>query len=114
MTDERRKHRRVPASMACLIRSEEGDERPFELVDLSESGARLKCAFPIAAMTRIHVILELPARRVGRDENARLETDGVIVWSHRVEDDVYDTGVFFPELETENAELLQAYVLSAV
>ncbi len=114
MTDDRRKHRRVPAPFPCVIRTDDGAERPFELVDLSESGARLKCAFPIAAMTRIAVQIRLPAVRIGREEDAGLDTTGVIVWSHRVEDDVYDTGVFFPELSDENAALLQAYVMSAV
>jgi hypothetical protein len=113
MPTERRQSPRVPASMACIMRDAEGQEQPFDLVDLSESGARLTCATPIAAMTRIHVALELPAGRVGRAADARVETLGVVVWSHRVEDDSYDTGVFFPELAAEHQALLQAYVLSA-
>jgi Na+-transporting NADH:ubiquinone oxidoreductase subunit NqrB len=114
MTEERRKTRRVPASIACIMRDAEGQEQPFDLVDLSESGARLTCANAIAAMTRIHVRVELPAARVGRVADARVETLGVVVWSHQVEDAVYDTGVFFPELAPEHLSLLQAYVLSAV
>lgn len=114
MTDERRKHPRVPAPFSCLIRAEDGKEQPFELVDLSESGIRMRCGRAITAMTRIHVVLQLPAGRIGRASDERLETTGVIVWSHRVQDEVYDTGVFFPELAPESAELLQAYVLSAV
>jgi hypothetical protein len=114
MSEERRKHQRVPASLACVMRDAEGAERPFELVDLSESGARLTCSLPIAAMTRIHVRLDLPAGRIGREDDARLETLGVIVWSHRLDDDHFDTGVFFPELDPASADLLQAYVLSAV
>lgn len=114
MKDERRKHQRVPAQFPCVIRADDGSERPFELVDLSESGIRLKCGMPLPAMTRIHVVLQLPAGRIGREADERFETAGVIVWSHRVDDDVYDTGVFFPELEPTGAELLQAYVLSAV
>jgi hypothetical protein len=114
MTEDRRKHRRVPAPFPCVIRADDGEERPFELVDLSESGVRLKCAMALPAMTRIHVALKLPAGRIGRDEDERLETVGVIVWSHRIDDDVYDTGVFFPELDPTGVELLQAYVMSAV
>lgn len=114
MTDERRQHARVPAPMACVLRDAKGKEWAFDLVDLSESGARLTCSVGMAAMTRIHVSLDLPARRVGRKANAHVETRGVVVWSHRVRDDAYDTGVFFPELDPEHLELLQAYVLSAV
>jgi len=120
MSEERRQHQRVKAAGACTIRDADGAEKPFELVDLSESGARLRCREPIGAMTRIHVAMLLPGPRVGRDEDVRLETAGVIVWSHRLDpapeagEPGYDTGVFFPELDEESAALLQAYVLSAV
>ena len=113
MSDERRQAPRVAAQGACTIRDEGGTERPFELVDLSESGARLTCTVPIGAMTRIRVQMVLPAERVGRGSDVSFATVGVIVWSHRLADDQYDTGVFFPELEDRHAALLQAYVLSA-
>jgi hypothetical protein len=114
VSDERRQHPRVAAEGTCVIRDEQGVDRPFELVDLSECGARLKCSIPIGAMTRIRVQMQLPGDRVGRAEDARLATVGVIVWSHRIADGVYDTGVFFPELAEDQASLLQAYVLSSV
>ncbi len=123
MTDERRTNQRVAAQGPCTIRDADGTERPFELIDLSESGARLRCSDPIGAMTRIHVAMNLPGPRIGQDADIQLETVGVIVWSHRTaapadapqgEDGAfYDTGVFFPELSEESAALLQAYVLSA-
>ncbi len=115
MSDERRQSPRVavPEHGSCTIRDDQGAERAFDLVDLSECGARLHCGAAIGAMTRIHVAMQLPGERVGRDADAAIETVGVVVWSHRLEDDVYDTGVFFPELDEESAALLQAYVLSA-
>jgi hypothetical protein len=114
MTEQRRKTPRVAAQGPCAIRDPDGTEHAFELVDLSECGARLRCEVPIGAMTRIHVAMLLPADRVGQGEDVRLETPGVIVWSHRLEEDIHDIGVFFPELNDEGAALLQAYVLSAV
>ena len=113
MSQERRTRSRVPAGGPCTIRDEKGEERAFELVDLSECGARLRCAGAIGAMTRIRVNMLLPADRVGQDEDARLETAGVVVWSHRMEDGQYDTGVFFPELEDRESDLLYAFVASA-
>jgi hypothetical protein len=115
MSDERRKHARVPvpAQGACTIKDEAGEERSFELIDLSESGARLSCAVAIDAMTRVHVALRLPGERVGQDEAVTVETVGVVVWSHPRDEGGYDTGVFFPELDDKNGGLLQAYVLSA-
>ncbi len=114
MTEQRRKSPRVAAQGPCTIRDPDGTEHAFELVDLSECGARLRCEVPIGAMTRIHVSMVLPGERVGHDDDARLETVGVIVWSHRVEEGVNDIGVFFPELSEDGSALLQAYVLSAV
>jgi hypothetical protein len=116
MSDERRSSPRVavPTQGACTIRDESGAERAFELTDLSESGARLTCGVAIGAMTRVHVAMRLPGERVGRADEAQLETIGVVVWSHSVGEGSYDTGVFFPELDEESAALLQAYVLSAV
>ena len=114
MTEQRRKTPRVATQGPCAIRDPDGTEHAFELVDLSVCGARLRCEVPSGAMTRIHVAMALPGERVGQEEDVRLETAGVIVWSHRLEENVHDIGVFFPELSDEGAALLQAYVLSAV
>ena len=114
MGHERRRHHRVSADLPFRLVNEQGDEETFDLVDLSESGARITCGHPISAMTRIRVAMVLPGRLVGQEDDVRLATTGVVVWSHRVEDDVYDTGVFFPELDPASSDLLQAYVMSAV
>jgi len=112
--EERRKARRVPARGPCTIVGADGTENPFDLVDLSESGARLTCGNGIEAMTRVQVVLVLPADRLGHTEDARLETSGVVVWSHQAESGDFDTGVFFPELSDEMAGLLRNYVATAV
>ena len=114
MSDERRRDRRVPAHGPCTIVGGDGAERPFDLVDLSESGARLTCANPIDAMTRVQVVLMLPGDRLGRSDDARLETVGVVVWSHQTGDAIFDTGVFFPELDDRTAGLLRNFVATAV
>jgi len=113
MSDERRKDRRVPARGPCTIMGGDGAERPFDLVDLSESGARLNCGTAIEAMTRVRVVMMLPADRLGHTEDARLETVGVVVWSHQTEEASYDTGVFFPELDEATAGLLRNFVATA-
>lgn len=113
-SDERRRHQRVPARIPCLLRDDAGTESPFDVVDLSESGVRLRCGQPISAMTRIRVSMQLPPERIGRDDPAEVDTVGVVVWSHEVSGGQYDTGVFFSELDEDDRALLQAYVLSAV
>ncbi|MDJ0975591.1 MAG: PilZ domain-containing protein [Planctomycetota bacterium] len=111
---ERRRHTRVEATMPCTLVQENGDKQAFELLDLSESGVRMRCKADMTAMTRIQVAMVLPASRVGRNEDVRLDTEGVVVWSHAVNEGIYDTGVFFPELSDDQRGLLQAFVLSAV
>jgi hypothetical protein len=114
MSDERRRDRRVEARGPCTIVGGDGTERDFTLVDLSESGARLTCEAEIGAMTRVQVLLLLPGDRLGKSEDARLETVGVIVWSHKTGEGAFDTGVFFPELDDDTASLLRSYVATAV
>ncbi|MFV1959921.1 MAG: PilZ domain-containing protein [Planctomycetota bacterium] len=113
MGNERRRHLRIPADLPFRLVAEDGAEEPFELIDLSESGARIQCAQPISPMTRIRVALTLPGRHVGQDDDVRLVTTGVVVWSHPVEDGRYDTGVFFAELEEEQRDYLQSFVHAA-
>lgn len=113
MDEKRRKHRRVPAQGPGTLFEKDGAERSFELIDLSESGARLRCAAGIDAMTRVRVVLILPAERLGHTEDARLETTGVVVWSHETDDASFDTGVFFPDLDEESAGMLRNFVATA-
>ncbi|MGE0192014.1 MAG: PilZ domain-containing protein [Planctomycetota bacterium] len=110
---ERRRHTRVEAGGICLLAGSEGHQTAFELLDLSESGARLRCERGLPAMTRVGVILVLPAQRIGQPKDARLDITGVVVWSHEAETKVFDTGVFFPELDDDARTALKAYVTAS-
>lgn len=110
MGNERRRHPRVPAALPFRLVSESGQEESFDLVDLSESGARIQCHHAITAMTRIRVAMVIPSQHVGTEEDVRLDTTGVVVWSHPIQDGLYDTGVFFPDLEAHERGLLHAFV----
>lgn len=112
--DERRRDKRVFAPLPCTIQDPDGDDSPFDLIDLSESGARIRCDHAIAPMTRIRVAMRLPSARTGTDDDVSLETEGVVVWSHATEEGRFDTGVFFPELEETLREALRTYIHSAV
>jgi hypothetical protein len=111
---ERRKHARVAAGFPCVLVGADRHEQRFELLDLSESGVRMRCGKSLAPMTRIQVAMELPAGRLGRTAGVRVTTDGVVVWSHKASQGGFDTGVFFPDLSNEQRGLLAAFVLSAV
>lgn len=105
---ERRRAQRIPLSLPCTIQDQDGHQEPFELVDLSESGVRIRCGHAISPMTRIRVSMALPG-----DSTARFDTDGVVVWSHATEDGQFDTGVFFSDLGDTEREALKTLVHAA-
>jgi hypothetical protein len=108
---ERRRHERVPASVPFRLKAGGADEA-FDLVDLSESGVRIRCKRAIAPMTRIQVSLLLPGQRIGATGDVRLETTGVVVWSHKADAQAFDTGVFFSEIDERQRALLRSFVVS--
>jgi hypothetical protein len=110
MGDERRRHQRVAADFPFRFVNEQGEEEAFDLLDLSESGARIQCGRQLAAMTRVQVGLVLPGHRLGQEEDVRVVTTGVVVWSHQVADGRFDTGVFFSELEDAQRDTLRSFV----
>jgi hypothetical protein len=106
---ERRRHRRVSAAVPFKLLND-GKEEAFDLVDLSESGVRIKCRHAMPPMTRILVQLVLPGERIGAQSDVKFETTGVVVWSHRAPEKSYDTGVFFADLDDRQRSLLHAFV----
>lgn len=110
---ERRVHARVPASVPFRLFA--GDrEATFDLMDLSESGVRIRCETAMTPMTRVKVAMVLPGRRVGASRDVTFETTGVVVWSHKAQPGSFDTGVFFPELDDRQRNLLRTFVSSHV
>jgi len=110
MANERRRHPRIEAELPFRFVNEQGEQEAFELVDLSESGARIRCARHLSAMTKMVVGMVLPGRFVDREQDVRLETTGVVVWSHDLGEGSFDTGVFFSELGEEQREILRSFV----
>jgi hypothetical protein len=112
---ERRRHARVdvkpPGNGPFRLRAD-GVDQAFELVDLSESGVRIRSQSALGPMARIHVAMMLPGARVGASSDVRFETTGVVVWSHRQSPSSFDTGVFFPELDDRQRAFLRTFVAS--
>src|SRR5437762_14036597 len=82
---ERRRHPRVdvraPGNGPFRLRAD-GAEQNFALMDLSESGVRIRSQSALGPMTRIHVAMMLPGARVGAASDVRFATTGVVVWRH--------------------------------
>lgn len=107
---ERRRAKRVAATLPFRLVSN-GKEEAFDLVDLSESGARIRAKHAVAPMTRIQVRILLPGERVGTKNALEFDTYGVVVWSHKEpKATTYDTGVFFAELDDRQRNLLRTFV----
>jgi hypothetical protein len=107
---ERRRHARVKTRIPFHLVTD-GKDEPFDLVDLSESGVRIRSPRALVPMTRIRVRVVLPAKRVGSPADVALDTTGVVVWSHKEAGPAgFDVGVFFSELEDRQRNLLRTYV----
>ncbi len=106
--DERRKHTRVPLREPGVLVAE-GVRNDFEMVDISESGVRLRSKLAIHAMTQLELELRLAAAQVGAKDDYVLKTTGIVVWSHKQAAPPlpYDTGVFFPHLDDRQREILR-------
>jgi hypothetical protein len=110
---ERRAAERVPADVPFRLVSG-GKADSFDLVDLSESGVRIRCHASMAPMTKIQVAMVLPAVRVGASSDVQFQTTGVVVWSHKTGPGTFDTGVFFSEMDDRQRHLLRSFVASHV
>jgi hypothetical protein len=118
---ERRRHLRVPARIPFHLLTG-GKDEPFDLVDLSESGVRIRSPRALAPMTRVDVRVILPAKRVGSKADVSLGTSGVVVWSHKLsakelagavaaeKATPFDVGVFFADLDDRQRNLLRAFI----
>src|SRR5262245_17207157 len=109
---ERRRHTRVPARIPFHLVTD-GKDEPFDLVDLSESGVRIRSPRALTPMTRIRVRVVLPAKRVGSPADVAMDTTGVVVWSHKqggASPSQFDVGVFFSDLEDRQRNLLRTFV----
>jgi c-di-GMP-binding flagellar brake protein YcgR len=113
---ERRRHTRVSAPIPCRLLSD-GKEQAFDLVDLSESGVRIRCPHALPPMTRLGVSMILPGKKIGASSDLRFDTTGVVVWSHKQggagQAMAYDVGLFFSELDDRQRNLLRAFVGSS-
>lgn len=105
---ERRKHARVPLREPGVLVSQ-GVRNEFEMVDISESGVRLRSQHAIHAMVQLQLELRLTAAQVGEKADYVLKTTGIVVWSHKQAAPPlpYDTGVFFPQLDDRQREVLR-------
>ena len=110
---ERRQHPRVPVREPGVLVSH-GVRNEFEMVDISESGVRIRSQHAFQAMVELELELRLAAARVGGPDDFVLKTTGIGVWSHKqaAAPLPFDTGVFFPHLDERQREILRKLTVS--
>ena len=95
---ERRRHPRVSIELPLRLTLQDGTV-DSHIVNLSESGIRLRTPSPLPLMTRVQIALELPDK-AGSSGAAAVAITGVIVRCVETpgQDNPYDTAIFFEDL----------------
>ncbi|MCL5774068.1 MAG: PilZ domain-containing protein [Firmicutes bacterium] len=111
MKIERRRFLRIPAVSWVIINHQKYDEKPGLMVDISIGGLKLLTEKPIAAETEVLLRIQL-------ESSKPVEIAGKIVWSRKLEADifkkfnfsmVYLHGIAFHKHSAEIEVYLQEY-----
>ena len=112
---ERRKHPRIKDKNISIKLSGDGVSAITQSLDVSASGVYCKTDTEIPVMTRVQVVLSLPAgKKTG--SSVTMNLDGVVVREHPVRMDGkvqhYDIAIFFNTLLPKERKQLIQYINS--
>jgi hypothetical protein len=112
---ERRKHPRIRDKNISIKLSGDGVNAITQSLDVSASGLYCKTDIEIPIMTRVQVVLSLPAEKKSGPSVA-MKLDGVVVREHPVKKDGkiqhYDIAIFFNTLLPRERKRLVRYINS--
>ncbi|MGB2600745.1 MAG: PilZ domain-containing protein [Candidatus Omnitrophota bacterium] len=112
---ERRKYPRVKDKDISIKLSGEGFDALTQSLDVSASGVYCKVTEKIPLMTRVQVLLTIPAKN-NSTRSINMNIDGVVVREHPVMKDGrvehYDVAIFFSSLMPKERDLLVKYIES--
>lgn len=106
--EERRRYPRSKRRLQMMF--EDGGPGLLNHVDnISESGVLCHTVKPVALMTKIGVVLDLP-----KPAEYRLEAEGVVVRCEPDElgDDHFKVAIFFPKLTSRDKEAIHSFLVS--
>jgi len=111
MSIERRKYPRVDAnSISLKLKSGQFNDVISQSLNISASGVYCKVENEIPLMSRLGIILMIPAGK----KTKKIETEGVIVRQHPVIEDGkvvhYDIAVFFDNISAKERGILKNYI----
>lgn len=109
---ERRKYPRVQDKNISIKFAGDGFDTITQSLDVSASGIYCKVNKRIPLMTRVQLVLVLPAK--GGSGATNLQVDGVVVREHPVIKDGtvqhYDVAIFFDSLMPKERKILSDYI----
>ncbi len=110
---ERRKHPRIVDKDISIELSGDGVDAITQSLDVSASGVYCKVACRIPLMTRVQIVLSLPAKSTSSSSKI-MNLDGVVVREHPVKKDGavdhYDVALFFNTLLPKERRVLVDYI----
>lgn len=113
---ERRKHPRIKDNGISVKLSGDGFDTITQSLDVSASGIYCKINRRIPLMTRVKLVLLLPAKHSLTPTT--LDIDGVVVREHAVLNEGvvqhYDVAIFFDSLMPKERKLITDYIESKV
>lgn len=114
--DERRKFPRVKDNRISLkVKTDRFDATISQSLNISASGVYCKVDQEVPLMSRVKIILMLPAAEESKKNKAnKIETEGVVVREHPVIIDGkilhYDVAIFFDSLSSKDRDAIKKYV----
>ncbi len=116
MTDfaERRRFPRVVRELSVKLSSDTFD-LIAETQNISAAGANCLVSRPLPIMTRVILMILLPARRGGKPSTRRIRCEGVVVRSQPrsqepTAEPQYETAIFFSNIKAIDQKAIHAYV----
>ncbi|MFH1799125.1 MAG: PilZ domain-containing protein [Candidatus Omnitrophota bacterium] len=110
--NERRNYPRVKDENVSVKLSGEGFNTITQSLDLSASGVYCKVAERIPLMTRVQVVLVLPAKQ--NSSSVTMNVEGVVVRENSLKKDgkveQYDIAIFFSSLLPKERKQLMQYI----
>jgi len=112
---ERRTYPRIDDRQVTLrVKSDVFESAISQSINISASGVYCKCDTEIPLMSRVQIMLMLPAAEGESKQFKKIETDGVVVREHPVIQEGkilhYDVAIFFDSLTERDRENIKDYI----
>ena len=113
LSQEKRRHLRLEVKIPVKMSGEHGDILT-ETKNLSCSGAFCRVSQRLDPMTKLRVHLLLPLRKSDKVRPKKITCQGVVVRVQAVEEEFYDTAIFFSDIAPKDSRTINEFVESVM